>query len=255
MINVRKIFFRIWYSYVNRIDTDAEVLFMNYGYHDEDMKVDLDDHNDLNKYSIQLYHHLAIEADLKDKDIVEIGCGRGGGLSYITKTFKPKTACGIDLDKNAVKFCRSHYKQDGLSFRQGNAQDLDFEYNSCDVLINVESSHRYPDMSAFLSEVKRVLRPGGYFLLTDFRYDYDFEATKLLLETFGMTIKKEININDNVIDSLDLSNSKRIQIVKKLTPRFLHKTALSFAGTVGSETYNMIKNRKYIYFTYIFQNS
>src|ERR1700722_10634175 len=35
--------------------------------------------------------------------------------------------------------------------------------------VNVEASHLYPDFPKFLSEVARVLRPGGHFLYTDFR--------------------------------------------------------------------------------------
>ena len=35
---------------------------------------------------------------------MEIGCGRGGGLSYITKNFLPASAIGVDLDKLAVAF-------------------------------------------------------------------------------------------------------------------------------------------------------
>ncbi|MEE4247851.1 MAG: methyltransferase domain-containing protein [Kangiellaceae bacterium] len=38
-----------------------------------------------------------------------------------------------------------------------------------DILINVESSHCYGNMPAFLREVERVLKPGGYFSFADFR--------------------------------------------------------------------------------------
>ena len=163
---------------MNKLDKDADILFMNFGFSDKDQEIQIDEQNKPERYSVQLYHHLVSTAEIKNKDIVEIGCGRGGGLSYITRNFSPASAIGVDLDKEAVSFCNRHYKWDGLSFLHGDAQNLSLKNNSCDVVINVESSHRYRDMKAFLGEVSRILRPEGYFLFTDFRYDYEMEDLK-----------------------------------------------------------------------------
>lgn len=249
--NFRESLFRIWYWYVNKVDKNAEILFMNYGYAENNQNIPLNKQDEPNRYSIQLYHHLAIETDIKDKDIVEIGCGRGGGLSYITENFSPASAKGIDLDKRAATFCNQYYKNEKLSFLQGDAQNLSLENNSYDVVINVESSHRYPDMKAFLGEVSRILRSGGYFLYTDFRYDYEMEDLKKELESSGLTIQKERLITKEVVTALELDDERRRNLVKKLAPKFIHKTALDFAGTVGSETYNQFATRKYIYYSYV----
>jgi len=252
--NFRESLFRIWYWYVNKVDKNAEILFMNYGYSDKDQEIPMDEQNEPNRYSIQLYHHLANATEIKNKDIVEIGCGRGGGLSYITKNFSPASAKGVDLDKQAVSFCNRHYTLDGLLFLQGHAQNLSLENNTCDVVINVESSHRYPDMAAFLGEVSRILRPNGYFLFTDFRYDYEIEGMKKELELSGMSVLKERFINQEVVAALELDDERKRKLIKKLTPKFLHKIALNFAGTIGSETYNQFASRKYIYFSYVLKN-
>jgi len=172
-------------------------------------------------------------------------------LSYITENFSPATAIGIDLDKQAVSFCNEHYTLDGLSFLQGDAQKLSLADNTCDVVFNVESSHRYPDIKAFLGEVSRILRPEGYFLFTDFRYDYEIEDLKKELETSGMTVLKQKFINQEVVAALELDDERKRKLVKKLAPRFLHKIALNFAGTIGSETYNQFASGKYIYFSYV----
>lgn len=251
--NIRESLFRIWYWYVNKADKNAEILFMNYGYSDKDQEILMDEQDKPNRYAIQLYHHLASAVGIKNKDIVEIGCGRGGGLSYITRNFLPASAKGIDLDKQAVSFCKRHYALDGLSFLQGDAQNLNLKNNSCDVVINVESSHRYPDMAAFLEEVSRILRPGGYFLFTDFRYDYEMEDMKKELKSGGMIVLKEKIINREVIAALELDDERKRKLVKKLAPKFLHKIALNFSGTIGSETYDRFVSHKYIYFSYVIQ--
>jgi SAM-dependent methyltransferase len=249
--NFHESMFRIWYWYVNKVDKNADILFMNYGYSDKNQEVLLDDQNEINRYSIQIYHHLAIATEIQNKDIVEIGCGRGGGLSYICKYFSPASALGVDLDTQAISFCNRHYTLENLMFLQGNAQSLSLENNTCDVVFSVESSHRYPDMVAFLGEVLRILRPGGYFLFTDFRYDYEMEDLKKELELSGMKVLKERIINEEVVAALKLDNDRKHKLVKKLTPKFLHRIALNFAGTIGSETYNQFASGKYVYFSYV----
>ena len=250
-INFRESMFRIWYRYVNNIDKNAEILFMNYGYSDKDQMILMDEQNEPNRYSIQLYHHLACETEIKNKDIVEIGCGRGGGLSYITKNFSPASALGVDLDKQAILFCKNHYALDKLSFFQGDAQNLCLENNTFDVVINVESSHRYPNMEAFLGEVFRILRPNGYFLFTDFRYDNEYEDIKKELELSGMSVLKERFINQEVVAALELDDERKRKLIEKLIPKILRKIALNFGGVIGSETYNQFASRKYIYFSYV----
>ena len=249
--NVREKLFRIWYWYVNKVDKQGEILFMNYGYCDKDQEVSLDEQNESDRYSIQLYHHLTISTEIANKDIVEIGCGRGGGLAYITRNFSPASAKGVDLDKQAISFCNSNYSLDGLSFLQSDAENLSLDSLSCDVVINVESSHRYPNMKLFLKEVSRILRPGGYFLLTDFRYDHEMEELKKELELSNLTVQTEQFINQEVIAALELDDARKRRLVKKLAPKFLHQIALNFSGTIGSETYNRFETGKYVYFSYV----
>lgn len=249
--NFRESLFRGWYWYVSKVDKNAQILFMNYGYSDKGMKVAIEKEDEPNRYPIQLYHHLACEIDIKDKDIVEIGSGRGGGLSYVTSTFLPATATGVDLNDRAISFCNDYYSQNGLSFIQSDAQNLSLEKESCDVVLNVESSHRYPNMVAFLNEVSRILRPNGHFLYTDFRYDHEMEELDEQLAKSGLSILNRRIINNEVIAALELDDLRRRKLVRKMTPRFLHKIALNFSGAIGSETYNQFLSQKYIYFSYV----
>jgi ubiquinone/menaquinone biosynthesis C-methylase UbiE len=247
--------FRVWYWYINRIDKDGAILFMNYGYHDTDQLIRLDAHDESNRYSVQLYHRLASNVDITNKNICEIGCGRGGGLEYITRLFSPASAIGIDLDKTAVAFSNRYHAVKGLSFLQGDAQKIIFDNSSFDVVINLESSHRYPDMNLFLKEVYRILRPDGYFLFADFRYDFEIPILQEQLQSSGLTIMKEEIINRQVVHALKLDDDRRRKLVVELTPLFLHKAALNFAGVIGSETFNRFKSGEYVYFNYILKKN
>ena len=56
-----------------------------------------------------------------------------------------------------------------MTFQQGDAENLPFDAEQFDVVLNVESSHTYPQMEKFLSEAHRVVQPGGHFLFADIR--------------------------------------------------------------------------------------
>lgn len=241
---------------MNTIDKKGEVLFMNYGYSNPDMPVNLEPEDEANRYSAQLYHLVGSAVDLKNKDIAEIGCGRGGGLSYITKVFSPASALGVDLDKQAIIFCSKQYTLKGIKFEQGDAQNLFFlEDNSVDAIINVESSHRYPDMNVFLKEVHRVLRPGGNFLYTDFRYAWEEQLLKQQLTDSGMNIIKEEMITEHVLSALKADDERKRRLVKKLAPAFIHSVALNFAGTVGSSTFNKFASHEFEYYHFVMQKN
>jgi SAM-dependent methyltransferase len=251
--NFRNWLFRTWYWYVNKIDRKGEILFMNFGYAGTTLSITLEEKDENNRYSIQLYHHLASAVGLKNRDIAEIGCGRGGGLEYIVKQFSPASAAGIDLDRQAIAFCNRNYALEGLKFLQGDAQKIPLGNETCDVVINVESSHRYPDMQMFLSEVYRILRDDGYFLIADFRYDYEIPVLQKQLQSSGLLQLKEEFITGQVVNALELDDGRKRKLVEKLAPRFLHKTALNFAGAIGSRTYDQFVSREYVYFSCIFQ--
>ena len=240
---------------MNRIDTEAEVLFLNYGYSNGDRPIALDASDEGNRYCIQLYYHLATAIDLRGKDVVEIGCGRGGGLSFVARTFEPATALGIDLEAGAVNFCNRFYRQPGLSFRQGDAQDLSCDDASCDVILNVESSHRYPDMKAFLAEARRILRPGGHLLLSDYRYDDEMPAFQRDRAECGLTLRTAADITANMLAALGLDDDRRRRLVGKPIPRFAQPLALNFAGAVGSPCYHKFSTHASIYMQYIFQKT
>ena len=253
MINFTELKFRIVYWVVNRLDKQKKLHFMNFGYTDADKILPLDDADETNRYCIQLYQHLADLADLHNKDIVEIGSGRGGGLAFIAKNNSPNSLLGIDLSKSAIAFSNKHHKSGNLSFQRGDAQKLPLRNNSYDVVLNVESSHRYPEMDRFLSEVVRILKKGGHFLFTDFRYDHEWAELHELFKLYSLKILFELDITQNVVNALEMDDQRRRNLVKELAPRYMQNAMLNFSGAVGSETYNYFCDRKYVYKSYVFQ--
>lgn len=63
--------------------------------------------------------------DLKDKVIVEVGSGRGGGLEYLTRTKNPSKSIGVDFSQIQVDFCNQAYHLNNLKYIQGDSEHLD----------------------------------------------------------------------------------------------------------------------------------
>jgi len=136
-----------------------------------------------------------------------------------------------------------------LSFEIGDALEIPFPENHFDVVLNVESSHGYSNFDKFLSEVKRVLKPDGYFLFTDVRIKKQIHPMFRSFEDSGLKVIEKKDITDNIIQSLDLDFERRIGLIKRLLPKYLHKWALHFSGVKGTRLYESFKNggRKYYY--------
>ena len=113
---MRNIFYKIWYWYISTIDKNAEIIFMNFGYSNNAEKIKLEEADEKNRYSAQLYNLIATGVDIEGKNILEIGCGRGGGLSYINRYLSPKSVTGVDLNKKAIIFCKKHYPEKSIPF-------------------------------------------------------------------------------------------------------------------------------------------
>jgi ubiquinone/menaquinone biosynthesis C-methylase UbiE len=159
------------YPWMTRRLAGHDVILMNNGYEeDPPMGLELDDSDEPSRFPIQLYHATATQAGhLAGKRVLEVGCGHGGGASYLTRTHHPASYTGLDLNPAGIEFCRNRHQIPNLDFVRGNAEDLPFPDESFDAVINVESSHCYPHLDVFLNEVARVLSPGGHFLYTDSR--------------------------------------------------------------------------------------
>ena len=253
MITFRRFLPMTLYWYVSFLDKKAEVIFMNYGYADPDQKIDLHPEEAPHRYSIQLYHHMTESIDFRNKAVVEVGCGRSGGLSYIVKRWVPASAIGIDLCKEAVRFCNNHYRLKGLSFLHGDAQNLPLENESCDIVVNVESSHRYENFEKFLSEVCRVLRNGGLFLFADYRSKKKIQALRKLIQLNSFKVIKEDFINRQVVSALQNDWDKKCQVYKKFVPCFLHNISLNCAYKIQSRLIEKFRSNKKIYFNYTLQ--
>ncbi|MEM9545257.1 MAG: class I SAM-dependent methyltransferase [Bacteroidota bacterium] len=93
-------------------------------------------------------------------DVLEIGTGEGYGIKYVA----PKTDSYLTLDKRPVEI---DPKQDNVSFRQMVVPPLKgIEDNSFDYVLSFQVIEHIEEDEKYISEIHRVLRPGGKFIVT-----------------------------------------------------------------------------------------
>src|SRR6201996_1465805 len=138
LLNLR---FKYGYRFLSRLLTRDDVLFLNYGYEeDPPMALPLAVSDEPDRFPVQLYHRTATQVDLAGKKVLEVSCGHGGGSSYLMRTLGPKSYTALDINPDGIAFCRKRHQLPGLDFVQGDAQNLPFDNESFDAVINVEAS-------------------------------------------------------------------------------------------------------------------
>jgi len=253
---LKEAYWEKWYSYVSKTDKGNELTFMNYGYQG-DKDLPLLQHQEKNRFQIQLYDKTlsSIPSDPRKASVLEVGCGRGGGLTYLAEQYPDASFLGLDLCQAAVDSCNSSNKRENLRFAWGDARALGLSQGLFDAIINIESSHRYPDMPRFLKEVRRVLKPNGYFSIVDFRATDKIPELKHQLRSSGMQVLEEEDITPNVLRAMDLDDPRKLDLIKRLVPRPLHFPAREFASVVGSQSYRSLLNGQRQYLRFLLKKS
>jgi SAM-dependent methyltransferase len=240
--------FKALYFVFNRGMSGAGSGFLNYGYAPTTVPaehLELPPEREPDRYGIQLYDRVAGAVELRGLDVLEVGCGRGGGTSFVFERHQPASMTGLDLSELAIAHCRRTYGRPGLQFVAGDAENLPFPDGSFDAVVNVESSHSYPDMARFLAEVVRVLRPGGFLLFADLRHTRvdgahggprigDVARLRDQIAAAGFEVVEEEDISANVARALELDTPRRRALIEENVPRIIQSQVLDFVGVEGS---------------------
>lgn len=232
---------------------------MNFGYAylgSEVCSTDLDPEDETDRYSWQLYEHMIRHhPPINSGNVLEVGSGRGGACFFVSKYYQPATVTGVDLSDKAVDFCNRNYKMENLKYLTGSASELPVKDSSMDLVINAESSHAYPDFQKFLSETLRVLKPGGYLMTTDNRKAELLEKWKEDILSSGFEIEQEIDITENVLESLNRQEERKEKLIKEHVPSYFKKHFREFAGMKGSAMYEDFRTRRRSYKSYILKKA
>jgi ubiquinone/menaquinone biosynthesis C-methylase UbiE len=119
--------------------------------------------------------------------------------------------------------------------------------------LNIESAQHYKDVGRFLSEVRRVLKPGGHLLIAYFEDPGKGVYPRQALAQSRLHRVREEDITEGVVRAMDLDSTRRQRLAHKLSPSILRKLAVEFSGVRGTDLYNDFASGRFPYFYFIYR--
>ena len=123
--------------------------------------------------------------------VLEIGCGMGTDGAQFAKAGADYT--GVDLTEAAIELARKRFALSHLNgeFRVSDAENLDFDDESFDLVYSHGVLHHTPDIAAAVSEIHRVLKPRGQAIVMLYhRGSYNYRIGIRVLRRAGAGLLK-----------------------------------------------------------------
>jgi|SRR4030042_1429886 ubiquinone/menaquinone biosynthesis C-methylase UbiE len=129
------------------------------------------------------------DIECRGKEVIDIGCGTGIlSLIVLEKSIK-KLACvdqsRLMLDKNREKCVSAGYSDDLITFHESDAERLIFDDGTFDVVFSNMVLGMIPNQQATISELSRVLRPGGTIAISAHGPAHYFEAIEAAVRSMN----------------------------------------------------------------------
>lgn len=179
---------------------DKNLSFLNHGY--SPISDSIKSSDILLKNSAMMYDKTTegIE-NCFSKSLLEIGCGRGGGLNYIKTKYPNLSISGCDISPLNIDHSIFCDDSKSINYSIGNSMDLPYEDSSFDYLLNVESSHCYDDLDKFYSECARVIKPNGTFFYSDLVWNVEMLNDNFVILKKYFNIDSFTDVTENVLQS------------------------------------------------------
>lgn len=141
------------------------------------------------------------------KKILDIGCGPRGSLEWANMA-----AERVGLDPLAEKYLRLGAGKQAMRYVKGGAENMPFPDGYFDVVSSFNSLDHVDNLAQSLSEISRVLAPGGLFLLIS-----DIHHTPTICEpsAFGWDLPEKLKAEFRILDQKHFEGDKLYQSIRK----------------------------------------
>ena len=135
--------------------------------------------------------------------VLDLGCGTGLELEYYFAQNPAAQVTGIDLAAGMLQALREKFPGRDLHLIQGSYLELPLGAGIYDAAVSVESLHHFTkaEKVPLYRRVLAALKPGGYFLLTDYFAASDLEEEHFRAEL--LRLRAAENVPDGILCHFD----------------------------------------------------
>lgn len=185
---------------------------------------------------------IAIGGPMSGGRALEVGCGNGYGSTLVLGAFGADHVDAFDLDPDMVRRARERLRPFGERARvwQGDAESIEADDETYDAVFDFGIMHHVPHWRRAVTEVARVLKPGGRFYaeevlkafilhpvwrrLFDHPMDDRFDAADFVggIEAAGLEIVATRNLRDKCawfVADKPLSPTRSMSALESSHPR------------------------------------
>lgn len=152
-------------------------------------------------WTLEHLHRYLLACELATgKTVLDIACGDGYGSAMLARHAAQVT--GVDINTPTVERARGKYVADNLRFLQGSATDIPLDDDSVDLVVSFETIEHLTEQDRMLYEIRRVLRPEGFLLISSpDKYEYsdvpgyhnEFHLKELYCQEFEALLQKHFS--------------------------------------------------------------
>jgi ubiquinone/menaquinone biosynthesis C-methylase UbiE len=215
--------------------------------------------NEFESYHAQVYHetikaYRRIASHTDSLTVLEVACGLGGGIQYISLILPNATVFGIDLSFTSVY--RSKKLCGAAHYAVANAHQLPFKSAGFDLIIAVECLNKL-DMDLFFAETERLLSPNGVLCVVDFRprsFLEIHERIKTACSDYNLNLIEISDLTDRVLAASEQDKVRQNRILARI-PWGFRQLARELMVMPGSKRHTSYLHKQRCYYLFAAQKS
>lgn len=103
--------------------------------------------------------------NIEVQNVLDVGTGTGDFLVVLEEAFTKAKITGVDPNIESIKQAKSLFPE--VDFKKMSAEDLNFKSNSFDLISISMALHHLPEIEKAFTEILRVLKPGGWIIVSE----------------------------------------------------------------------------------------
>lgn len=129
----------------------------------------------------------------ENQNYLEVGCGNGRVCRHVAEKY-PWNVTGVDIDPEQIRLAQENSKNlTNINFQQADTTKLPFPDDEFDIVLSFCTTHHISNWLDALGEMRRILKPEGYFIYYDFVYKRLFaKLGRSFKHSFGITNMPEL---------------------------------------------------------------